>query len=409
MAIQQFTSRALRRGGRGAVTAVVALACLLATPATALATGVNPSDGQISAAQKAAGDAAAQVGRIAAQLATAESQVGRTEAAANIALGRFEATQADYERAQAAALQAQDAARRAEDARADAQATVGAFARSSYVEGSTSPGFAAALTSDGPAQLLERTALLAAANAHRTDVLAEMRAVEQRAADAGAAATVALGTAAAVKQLARDALTTATNLEIRARQQNSALKAQQTGLRAKLQAAQQTLLGLQGARAAAVAYEQRQAAARAAVPLTGTNRGSTSAARTAISSALRWVGQMYAWGGGSLRGPSEGWGPDVGVVGFDCSGLTRYAYAQAGIGIPRVAADQYAALPKVSRLRAGDLVFYATDPSDPATIHHVAMYLGNGQMIEAPESGERVHVTAMRYGYEYIGAVRPGA
>jgi cell wall-associated NlpC family hydrolase len=118
---------------------------------------------------------------------------------------------------------------------------------------------------------------------------------------------------------------------------------------------------------------------------------------------------MYAWGGGSLTGPSEGFGPDVGVIGFDCSGLTRYAYAQAGITLPRVAADQYAAFPRVSGLQPGDLVFYATDPSDPSTIHHVAMYLGDGQMIEAPESGERVHVTAMRYGYEYIGAVRPSA
>ena len=99
--------------------------------------------------------------------------------------------------------------------------------------------------------------------------------------------------------------------------------------------------------------------------------------------------------------------PDVGVVGFDCSGLTRYAYAQAGIAIPRVAADQFAVLPKVTHLRPGDLAFYATDPNDPSTIHHVVMYLGKGQIIEAPESGERVHVTSMRYGYEYIGAVRP--
>jgi cell wall-associated NlpC family hydrolase len=413
VAIQQFPGRL----ARGAATAVVAVACLLATPAAALAAGVNPSDGQISAAQKAAGDAAAQVGTIAAELATAESQAGRAEAAANIALGRFESTQADYQRAEAAAQQAQDVARQADAARAEAQAKVGAFARSSYVEGSTSPGFAAALTADGPAQLLERTALLAAANAHRTDVLAEMTTAAQRAADAGAAATVALGTAAAVKQLAQAALTTATDLEVRARQQAGALKAQQTALRARLQTAQQHLLGLQNARAAAVADEQRQAAARAAAAAASSNavvtlagsRGSTAAARTAIGAALRYVGQMYAWGGGSLNGPSWGWGPDVGVVGFDCSGLTRYAYAQAGISIPRVAADQYAALPKVSSLRPGDLVFYATDPNDPATIHHVAMYLGSGQMIEAPESGERVHVTAMRYGYEYIGAVRPGA
>jgi cell wall-associated NlpC family hydrolase len=103
-----------------------------------------------------------------------------------------------------------------------------------------------------------------------------------------------------------------------------------------------------------------------------------------------------------------GWGIDDGVIGFDCSGLTRYAYAQAGITIPRQSSQQYAALPKVSSsdLQPGDLVFYAFDTDRPSTIHHVAMYLGGGRMIEAPESGERVHLTAMRWG-GFIGAARP--
>jgi cell wall-associated NlpC family hydrolase len=138
--------------------------------------------------------------------------------------------------------------------------------------------------------------------------------------------------------------------------------------------------------------------------------GSSSAAETAINAAMRWIGTRYAWGGGSLTGPSEGFGIDDGVVGFDCSGLTRYAYYQAGISIPRQSTAQYAALPKVSRsnLQRGDLVFYAFDTSDPSTIHHVAIYLGNGQMIEAPESGERVRVTAMRWG-GFIGGARPSA
>ena len=131
---------------------------------------------------------------------------------------------------------------------------------------------------------------------------------------------------------------------------------------------------------------------------------------TAIHAAQRWIGTSYAWGGGSLTGPSEGFGIDDGVVGFDCSGLTRYAYAQAGISIPRNSSAQYLALPKVSRanLQRGDLVFYAFDTSDPSTIHHVALYLGGGQMIEAPESGMTVRTTAMRWA-GFIGAVRPSA
>jgi cell wall-associated NlpC family hydrolase len=105
-----------------------------------------------------------------------------------------------------------------------------------------------------------------------------------------------------------------------------------------------------------------------------------------------------------------GWGIDAGVVGFDCSGLTRYAYAQAGITIQRQSTMQYLTLPHVSgsNLRRGDLVFYAFDTSNPYTIHHVALYLGGGMMIEAPESGMTVHITPMRW-TGFIGGARPSA
>jgi cell wall-associated NlpC family hydrolase len=105
-----------------------------------------------------------------------------------------------------------------------------------------------------------------------------------------------------------------------------------------------------------------------------------------------------------------GWGIDAGVVGFDCSGLTRYAYAQAGIIIQRQSTMQYMSLPHVSGadLQRGDLVFYAFDTSNPWTIHHVALYLGGGMMIEAPESGLTVRVTPMRW-TGFIGGARPSA
>jgi cell wall-associated NlpC family hydrolase len=138
--------------------------------------------------------------------------------------------------------------------------------------------------------------------------------------------------------------------------------------------------------------------------------GSSSAVEKAIAAAKRWIGTRYAWGGGSLTGPSLGFGIDAGVVGFDCSGLTRYAYAQAGVSIPRNSSAQYTSLPHVSRaeLQRGDLVFWATDTSLPSTIHHVAIYLGNGQILEAPESGKTVRITAMRW-TGFIGGARPTA
>ena len=101
---------------------------------------------------------------------------------------------------------------------------------------------------------------------------------------------------------------------------------------------------------------------------------------------------------------------DSGVVGFDCSGLTQYAYAQAGISIPRNSRAQYSALPKVSRgsLQAGDLVFWGWDSSNWESIHHVAIYLGDGRVLQAPQSGDVVKVSDMWWS-GYVGAVRPSA
>jgi cell wall-associated NlpC family hydrolase len=138
--------------------------------------------------------------------------------------------------------------------------------------------------------------------------------------------------------------------------------------------------------------------------------GSASAAQTAIDAAMRYLGTPYAWGGGGSKGPSGGWAQGAGIVGFDCSGLTQYAYARAGISIPRNSRAQFSELPKVaaSDLKAGDLVFWATNPSNPSTIHHVALYLGNGRIVHAPQTGDVVKVADMWW-REYAGAVRPSA
>jgi len=120
------------------------------------------------------------------------------------------------------------------------------------------------------------------------------------------------------------------------------------------------------------------------------------AAQVAITAAARWLGTPYAWGGGSLTGPSEGFGMGAGTVGFDCSGLTRYAWAQAGILLPRTSREQWYApgtrITTLAALQPGDLVFFATNTANPATIHHVAIALGNDAMLEAPQTGDVVKV-----------------
>ena len=116
---------------------------------------------------------------------------------------------------------------------------------------------------------------------------------------------------------------------------------------------------------------------------------------TMLRAAMSRRGMPYIWG---AAGPTS----------FDCSGLVQWSFAQAGIVMPRVAADQALAGPAVpvSQLQPGDLLFYHTDPTAPTYISHVAIYLGNGWMIQAPEPGKDVEVVPADFGNEFAGAIR---
>lgn len=120
-------------------------------------------------------------------------------------------------------------------------------------------------------------------------------------------------------------------------------------------------------------------------------------AQAAMDFAASKIGLPYVWGG---NGPN----------GYDCSGLMQQAYRAAGLSIMRVAADQYRAGPEValSAIAPGDLVFWATNPARKSSIHHVAMYVGGGKMIEAPHTGAFVRLVPLRLSSEFAGAVRPG-
>ena len=377
-----------------------------------------PTAEEFEAAREAAGAVVERLAALADQLARAQAEVDAAHAAAAIALDTYQAEQAGYEAARAAAESAGAAHQQAATDVAAASAELAAFARAGYIQGTTSPGLQALLSSEDPGQLVERAALLEHAGGRKADALVAFREAEQAAEAAAAAAEQALQEAAELKQRAADALAAAEEVEVGARRQAEASEAERAELMAELRRAHDDLAGLVGASEADLEYERQLARIDGApsssdldVPLGPlADLGSSSAAAAAIQAALRWVGTSYAWGGGTLTGPGMGFGIDAGVVGFDCSGLTRYAYAQADIGIARNSRAQYATLPKVARgdLRPGDLVFFATDVTQPTTIHHVALYLGSGRIVEAPYSGAQVRVRSM-YWSGYIGAVRPSA
>ncbi|GAA2778930.1 C40 family peptidase [Crossiella cryophila] len=128
------------------------------------------------------------------------------------------------------------------------------------------------------------------------------------------------------------------------------------------------------------------------------NRAPTTgpAAQRAIEFAMQQIGHRYVWGG---DGAHEG--------GFDCSGLTKAAYAAAGITLPRTAHTQYTAGPRLAPgapLLPGDLVFFG----NPHTkIHHVVLYIGDGKVVHAPTFGQRVQVAQLASLGPHAGATRP--
>ena len=123
-------------------------------------------------------------------------------------------------------------------------------------------------------------------------------------------------------------------------------------------------------------------------------------AARAIDWAKQQLGKPYRWGG---TGPGA----------FDCSGLMLRAFGAAGVTLPRTSRAQFTAGTKIPRADAqpGDLVFWGSNPANPATIHHVAVYVGDGQILEAPTAGQPVRTRPLKPAERGLlpVVVRPGA
>ena len=178
--------------------------------------------------------------------------------------------------------------------------------------------------------------------------------------------------------------------------QKNALAQENTQIANLIQQQQQA----QAAAAAHAAQARIAAAATVSTLAPGLNNAAppptASGGLGAVQAAESQEGVPYVWGAESPKGSAD--------PGFDCSGLTAWSWGQVGVGLPHYSGAQMSdsAPVPLNDLQPGDLLFYG-----PGGSEHVAMYVGPGTMIEAPETGQSVHVTGLRLGDGFVGAGRP--
>ncbi|MCW2599309.1 MAG: hypothetical protein JWM02_1138 [Frankiales bacterium] len=330
---------------------------------------------------------ATPIGDAKQQAAALRVKVDALRRQAELATEQFDAAYAELGNAVTAHLTAQRDLQRAQQATGVSDDIASRRVRALYMAGGPPALYAQVLDSGSIAEVAQRITQVKMvlggdqrATATADHALAGRQDAEQRLA-AAAAASTRLQTAVSARA-----------------DRVRALLAQTDAL---LAAADQQVRDLadQQRRAAEAASAARAAATLARAQSLGGDLPAVAAsplAAAALAFAQSQLGKPYVWG---ATGPGS----------YDCSGLTMSAYAAAGLRLPRVAADQWYSGPQVALadLQPGDLMFWADDLSNPATIHHVALYVGEGLMLAAPHTGDVVKIQPI-YLDGYMGAVRPG-
>ncbi|MDQ3787800.1 MAG: C40 family peptidase [Actinomycetota bacterium] len=287
------------------------------------------------------------------------------------------AAKTDLQKKQAALAKANQDLAAAKKAQAQAAADEEAFR--GQVDNLTSASFqgarfnklSALLTGDSAEDFLERASALGVLAADNEEALSKLTAAVNQAEDAQAKAADARKRAAdataAAKKLVDKVTKTADSLEDQIEKVEDAYEQ------------------LSGADQQALAGEEDNSVYLAVGPGLGP---------AAAEAAMSQRGKMYVWGAA---------GPDN----YDCSGLTMWAYAQVGISLPHSSRAQFGYGKSVpyGEWKAGDLLFYGSSAS---SIHHVAMYIGDGMLVHASQSGEPVKTASAPDGggSDYLGAKR---
>ena len=429
----------MRRLGRSwaapAVVVVMALVALvLGGPGTAMAAPPptpppNPTDNQLNAGHAAVTQKAAQVANLTGRLSALDDKAAAIQLELSARQEQANRALVDQQNAQSAATQASQAADTARRATVGASADVDAlrsrvdeFLSANYQQGLDIGPLGLLTAPGGPQGVLDRSAFADMVAEQQQQALDSLQRAVVARVNADSLARKAEDDAKTKAELAQQASATAAGVVAQVQSQAKAqaaelaqVQAQHDAVNALLNAALATDADLRTQRARFVNWQQAQEAAARARALAaqqsaagrvagqlGPVRGS-GAVRTVIDRAMSQLGVQYAWGGGTGGGPSLGV-RDGGIadafrdyqrVGFDCSGLMIYAFAGVGVSLPHYSGYQYTSGRQVpvSARQPGDMLFY----DEGGSIGHVALYVGNGMMIEAPYSGAAVRLVPLRF------------
>ncbi|WP_407671638.1 NlpC/P60 family protein [Nocardia aurantiaca] len=418
----------------------------------------NPSDSDLNAAGAQVDAGVGEVGALINQVAVAEQQLQQLDDAVATRREAVNKALVDLQMARDAADAAARMVAQCQQDLTEAGAKVGTahqdfdkYVAQVYMRpGSTS--LVNYLAAPSPEIALNRAQVLTIASKNQKQVVDGLRHAQvdqanktsvakqaQQAADAAAAA------ADTKKTEAQNAVTAAQAQFDQENSRRADLVGQRDSAQRRLDAARANVAGLQNQRDAYIAWDQQrkaeEAAARAAAVAAAARVAADRAAadranqvgqghrphvvqdtspppkrsiqpsrpsgsrsqlvETVVDRAMSQLGVDYAWGGGDEDGPTLGirdggtadsYG-DYAKTGFDCSGLMIYAFAGIGVSLPHYSGYQYTMgtrVPVAERAR-GDMLFWG-----PGGSQHVALYIGNNKMVEAPQSGEVVRVSAVR-------------
>jgi cell wall-associated NlpC family hydrolase len=419
------------------VTLIVAPVSVSAAPPP------RPSDQQIAAAKAEKAQLGNQVGQLSAQVSALQAKLDQLRSSAELAEQKVALTIEQVQQAQAAAATAQTHVKQAQAAIDTARDNFRQFIRATYMNGPATGMTAELFTATDPQALLQHNDYIHYTATHQITALSSLNRAGVGKSNADAAARGAVLKEQQAKANAETAKRNADAAATAAAKQTQSVAASLASRQNQLDAAQATLASLNNQRAKYDAYvkeqarlklvAQQRAAAAAAAARNQHNAGngngggvsvapnptggwSPAVGQTAVNRAMAYLNWPYSFAAGNFNGPTYGVPVDYDsrndarVYGFDCSGLTLYAWAPY-IHMTHYAATQYwqagSVHPNISSLMPGDLVFWSSDGS-VSGIGHVAIYIGNGNVIQAPYSGAYLEITPIdQVENGYYGATRP--